>query len=155
MGKQFTKAERIERTELRERGLKRCPMCEEIKPFDAYNSNAARYDGLRSICRACQSIEDKRYREQNPDQHADWQMKSRYGISRADYDALLAKQNNRCAACGDELQGGRFQHIDHCHESGTVRGILCINCNLALGYLKDDPERITGLLAYIISASGN
>lgn len=62
------------------------------------------------------------------------------------------KQNGVCPSCGDELIVGTKNgaHVDHCHATGQVRGILCGLCNVALGYLKDDPDRIAGLRKYIL-----
>lgn len=73
-----------------------------------------------------------------------------YGITTADYEALLAGQGGRCAICGTtEPKGkGRF-HVDHCHESNVVRGLLCHHCNLGLGNFKDDTERLRGAISYL------
>jgi Recombination endonuclease VII len=60
----------------------------------------------------------------------------RYGISVAEYDALLAKQGGVCAIC--RKRSKRRLCVDHCHLTGTVRGLLCDRCNLGLGYLKED-----------------
>ena len=56
-----------------------------------------------------------------------------------------------CAICGTTEWMGRHQrpHIDHDHETGEVRGVLCHNCNLAIGHLKDDPELVARALAYL------
>lgn len=63
------------------------------------------------------------------------------------YQAFLAVHN--CEACGDPV-AGRSKHIDHDHKRPkSFRGILCGACNVALGYLKEDEKRISGLLAYL------
>ena len=75
----------------------------------------------------------------------------RYGLTPEAFDALLGAQGNACASCGDTTTGGssgRF-HVDHDHTSGAVRGLLCQNCNIALGMLRDDPERIAALGRYL------
>lgn len=54
-----------------------------------------------------------------------------------------------CESCGDQLNGGRVFHLDHDHKTGAVRGQLCTRCNIGLGYLMDDPERVLGLYNYI------
>lgn len=82
----------------------------------------------------------------------------RHGLTPSQMADLLKKQNNRCAACGDELLGGRFTHIDHDHGccSGRlscgrcVRGLLCHWCNNALGCVHDNPERLRRLIEYLI-----
>lgn len=73
-------------------------------------------------------------------------MLARYGLTPAEYDRMLAKQGGRCAACGTESD--RLQ-VDHCHESGKVRGILCPNCNSALGHAQDDIDRLQRLISYL------
>jgi hypothetical protein len=65
--------------------------------------------------------------------------KSLYGLTRDDYDKLLSDQGGVCAICGTSEPGGRGWHVDHCHADGFVRGLLCSNCNTALGLFKDNP----------------
>jgi Recombination endonuclease VII len=71
----------------------------------------------------------------------------RYGISPAEYDALLAKQGGACAICRKRSKGRLC--VDHCHVTGMVRGLLCNECNSALGYLKDDQASLVAALAYL------
>jgi hypothetical protein len=63
---------------------------------------------------------------------------TRYNITQATYDAMLAKQGNACAICGRTFVGlsAKLIHIDHCHETGVIRGVLCKWCNLGLGWFK-------------------
>ena len=65
-----------------------------------------------------------------------------YGISRTEYEALYQKQNGLCAICNREPRTGRAKrlHVDHCHSGKHVRGLLCFDCNTALGKLRDSPE---------------
>jgi Recombination endonuclease VII len=71
----------------------------------------------------------------------------RYGISLAEYDALLEKQGGACAICRKRPKGRLC--VDHCHVTGMVRGLLCNECNGALGYLKDDQGSLVAALAYL------
>jgi hypothetical protein len=81
-----------------------------------------------------------------------------YGLSVEDYRALLASQDNCCAACGVSFDDARA-HIDHDHAccptpracGECVRGILCSGCNRALGFVNDDPEKLIGLYDYLKS----
>jgi Recombination endonuclease VII len=75
------------------------------------------------------------------------QLKHLYGISPAEYDALLAKQGGTCAICRKRPKGRLC--VDHCHLTGTVRGLLCNGCNSALGWLKDDQASLVAALAYL------
>ena len=74
-------------------------------------------------------------------------MRRAYGIDGKTYDAMLAAQGGACAACRD-APGKTHLAVDHDHETGAVRGLLCGQCNLALGSLRDSPARIAALLAY-------
>ena len=73
-------------------------------------------------------------------------IKYQYGLSREQYDALFT---GLCAACGAVEHGGKGWHVDHDHETGRVRGVLCHSCNVALGMLKDSAYRVSALLQYI------
>jgi hypothetical protein len=73
----------------------------------------------------------------------------KYGITVADYDAMLASQDNGCYICGEpELH--RALSIDHNHRTGKVRGLLCSNHNRALGLLGDDPDLLLKAHAYLV-----
>jgi hypothetical protein len=73
----------------------------------------------------------------------------RYGISPQEYDAMLEEQGG-CAICGGESGiAGKRHHIDHCHETGIVRGILCGPCNVAIGMMKNDPRRLIAAAEYL------
>jgi predicted nucleic acid-binding Zn ribbon protein len=91
-------------------------------------------------------------------QSARWRVKSPgymrqylYGITAEEYDALLAAQEGRCAICGspDWPGKGNRPHIDHDHETGRIRGLLCNNCNTGLGQFKDDPQRLRAAIRYL------
>jgi Recombination endonuclease VII len=74
-----------------------------------------------------------------------YQLRRRYGMDEVDLAWLSLRQGNVCAICGKA--GGL--HVDHDHESGRVRGLLCFNCNRALGYLQDDLDVLRGALNYL------
>lgn len=74
-------------------------------------------------------------------------LKHRYGITLVDYNEMLLQQNCRCKICDVESSG---LVVDHCHNSGNVRGLLCSSCNQGLGFFKDSPERIERAAQYLI-----
>ena len=81
-----------------------------------------------------------------------------YGIGYLDVLYLLEKQNYLCAICkevGFKMHEGVKSplNVDHCHSTGIVRGLLCHNCNRALGLLKDDKERLLAAISYLESAT--
>ncbi len=74
----------------------------------------------------------------------------KYGITQPELDALLEAQKHRCAICGGKRNGpGTRLHIDHCHDTGRIRGLLCTKCNTAVGLLDNDPERAELVAAYL------
>lgn len=78
-----------------------------------------------------------------------------YGLTIAEYDAMVAQQAGKCLVCGvvpkPTKRSSKGLHVDHCHKSGKVRGLLCHQCNCAIGLLKEDTGRIRRLLEYIES----
>ena len=76
--------------------------------------------------------------------------KKRYGITIDQRDELFASQRFACAACGITTNPSKkFWHIDHCHTTGRVRGILCANCNIALGQVSDNIDHLRKLITYL------
>lgn len=73
-----------------------------------------------------------------------------YGMTIEDFDALLEAQGGRCAICGTDTPNGRNWHVDHNHDTGKVRGILCSSCNLGIGFLST-PERLAQATQYLIT----
>lgn len=65
----------------------------------------------------------------------------KYGISRAEAtDLLEIQQDGKCAICSTDTPGKIGWCVDHCHDTGAIRGITCAKCNSAIGFLNDDPE---------------
>lgn len=82
-----------------------------------------------------------------------WDLRKKYGIEPEDYDAMLEAQKGRCAICGGD-NGGRRLHVDHDEGSGLVRELLCQRCNMAIGLLGHNPERVTAASQYLTTWSG-
>jgi hypothetical protein len=76
-------------------------------------------------------------------------MKKRWGLSPNDYAAMLIKQNSCCATCDFIFKRRTDVQVDHCHATGVVRGLLCANCNRALGMVKDSIVRLQKLIDYL------
>ncbi len=89
----------------------------------------------------------------NPDKLRASRLKRKYGITQADYDQMLERQNFRCAICSKEAPGGSGGwHVDHCHTTDVVRGLLCWLCNSGLGKFKDNPAALRQAAAYLEAA---
>lgn len=89
------------------------------------------------------------YRQRYPDRQKNSRLKYKYGISLEDYQKLLDSQNGVCAICWDKNIYKKTLVVDHCHTSDKVRGLLCDNCNLALGLTKDNPEILLRAIKYL------
>jgi hypothetical protein len=74
-----------------------------------------------------------------------------YGITKEQYNKLLDIQDNKCAICGIDLNkiNTNNVHIDHCHTTNIVRGILCGWCNKGLGYFKDNKTNLSAAINYL------
>ncbi|MDA3808142.1 MAG: endonuclease domain-containing protein [Thiomicrorhabdus sp.] len=70
-----------------------------------------------------------------------------YGITIAEYESLLETQSSKCAICKELFTG--TPHIDHCHTTGDVRGLLCRCCNHGIGLLKDSAELLEAAVTYV------
>jgi hypothetical protein len=82
---------------------------------------------------------------QNPDNYRRWRLKTSYGLTVEEHDAMIVSHGGKCAGCAVEAE----LRIDHDHVTGRVRGLLCHNCNVTLGLLKDSPERLEALASYL------
>lgn len=91
-----------------------------------------------------------------------YSLKRRYGITASDYIALAQAQHDRCAICGlrfadvERQKSDQTQrlHVDHDHETGKVRGLLCFRCNNGLGFFRDDIAALEAAIAYIKRSRG-
>lgn len=81
-----------------------------------------------------------------------YKLKKAYGITIEQYDAMVAAQNGMCPICLGPLAGSvRRAHVDHCHVTGKVRGILCSNCNSGIGKLQESPAIFNRAATYLES----
>ncbi|CCK31317.1 hypothetical protein BN159_6938 [Streptomyces davaonensis JCM 4913] len=115
-------------------GHKFCRSCGEIKPHREWHRNATASDGLATCCKACKAARGRQ-----------GHLKRQYGLTVAERDAMIASQMGLCVIC---LKAPAV-HVDHCHKTGRVRGVLCFNCNSAIGKLGDDPDAARRAAAYL------
>lgn len=117
---------------------KRCTKCSIDKPLSEFHKRTASPGGYRPICKACALIWWRDYRAKNPDAPREANMKSKYGMTIDQYNMLLLRQKGVCAICG-AVPVLRNLDVDHSHENGAVRGLLCLRCN---SYLLGNLERV-------------
>lgn len=138
-----------------------CTKCGEAKPEARFPMDRTR--GRRvSRCQDCSNATTKAWRSRQPDydrnryqatklETRERHLVRKYGVTLADYARMLKEQGGGCAICGlpesDAYKGSL--HVDHCHATGAVRGLLCRGCNHILGHLKDDPELLRSSIQYL------
>ena len=117
-----------------------CTMCEQDKPFEDFWKASKGKFGYQAQCKDCQRDYRRQRHTENPDLWRVGNLKRNYNLSLEEYRDLFIVQNNACAICERTTNSdGRSLAVDHDHETGEVRGILCISCNRGLGYFQDDP----------------
>jgi len=97
-------------------------------------------------------IRDKRNNDKSPatpEEKAASYRKCKYGISVNEFIAMLDNQGGLCAICCKPLVPGRLTHVDHSHDTGKVRGLLCEKCNPLLGYARDDRDILLSAVDYL------
>lgn len=87
------------------------------------------------------------WKRANPEKVKDYHLKAKYGIPYGTFDRLMQEQDGRCAIC--RRQHDRTLHVDHDHETGIVRGLLCDTCNRGIGYFHEDADRLRAAAFYV------
>lgn len=126
-------------------GARRCPDCGLTKPLSEFPRNRSEASGYAGYCKPCHNARGRESRERLHGGSREYHLRRRYGIGQVDVDRMLAQQNGRCAVCGKPDP----EHVDHDHRTGRVRGLLCFNCNQALGNVRDNLLVIYGLATYL------
>ena len=134
---------------------KRCRECGETKPLDEFYDKKDMKDGKQSHCKSCHNARKAAWREANPEQDAEHKrrshLKRKYGITEEQYDAMLEAQDGKCACCGTTEPGGTGTfHVDHCHDSDEIRGLLCKACNIGIGELGDNLDGVWQAMLYLV-----
>ena len=106
-------------------------------------------EGITPNCKKCFKAWAKASNKANKNKYTAFQRKKRYGVTPEQYDALFAAQGGVCAGCKKLPTENKALSLDHNHETGQVRGLLCHNCNIALGLLKDNVSLLQTLIDYL------
>jgi hypothetical protein len=124
-----------------------CPKCGETDIKKFYVDSLGRR--TNKVCRECHKIgcKERWHKRSETDRQASRAYK--YGITPDEFLEMLEKQEGKCKICGNKPTTQRGLHVDHCHKSGVVRGLLCHGCNTGLGNMKEDPEILLKAIAYL------
>jgi Recombination endonuclease VII len=159
--------------------VKRCRKCGELKPLTAFYKEQGCRDGYRNDCKACFAARSKQWylrnrshviarvktwQQTNPERvkatrkaaqprrrpiDRDARLRRVFGLSSDQYAAMLEDQGGGCALCGRTPPPGRSLHVDHDHETGVVRGLLCFRCNAGIGQFREDKLRLADAIVYL------
>ena len=128
--------------------LKVCRTCKQEKPISKFDKNPTGSHGVRGTCRECRCGNRERTRRHN--------IKAKYGITLNDFMKMYENQDGRCAICNKEIEVYATRdrmtdiaNIDHCHETGKIRSLLCNHCNTGLGKFMDDPDLLIKAAEYL------
>ena len=120
--------------------MKRCSTCKVYLSKDSFHKNKSSKDGLQNCCIKCHT---NKY-------VLPYHRMKKYKIDSNTYENMINKTNNTCCICGAKGEDERRSlHIDHCHKTGKIRGLLCESCNLGLGKFKDSEELLKKAIEYL------
>lgn len=128
---------------------KTCLQEKNLAEFYDHGPGKKRYDCIscwKDITRKQKERKDNDYLEKTRESS----LKRNYDLTVAEYNVMLLNQNGLCLACEiHQSQLTRPLAVDHNHETGDVRGLLCTNCNSALGMVEENSRVLYGLISYL------
>lgn len=138
-----------------------CTKCKEEKTVGEMSIDKGRRGGVSSWCKSCRADSSRKWQAKSPKkfrkkegkpylENRDYALKYRYNLSLFEYEQLLEQQGYACAICGKDSREMTYHlHVDHCHSSGEVRGLLCAPCNVYLGYIRDNSDILQKAVSYL------
>jgi hypothetical protein len=141
--------------------MKTCTKCAVEQPLENFYEDKRR--GPRGVapgtriarCKKCHTSQSREQYQANHSRERarqrSYNLRINYGLTTAEYDSLLEEQGGGCAICSGTDSERRLA-VDHCHDTGKVRGLLCTACNVSLGRFKDDPELLVSAAIYLEAA---
>ncbi len=148
--------------------IKYCSCCLVPLPVSCFQKDKYYKDGYRGECKSCRKEKQLEYkkRPENLEKIRAWNRKSKkknyrygrskmleskYGITQDQFEQISEAQNHKCALCFFPASEMRHKKlcVDHCHETGRVRGLLCHPCNTLLGRIGDNVAGVTRMLEYV------
>lgn len=158
-----------------ENGTKVCSCCKEEKLVSEFHRDKNSSDGYTYKCKECRNKANREYYAAHPEKRKEKNDKKKeyrklyydnpeiklkyrqkyierkFGINYEQYNKMLAQQGGVCAICGsaETKCSAEYLAIDHDHDTGEIRGLLCSNCNRALGLFQDNSEIVEKAMLYL------
>jgi hypothetical protein len=149
--------------------FKTCIECNQKKSITDFRKRKNSKDGYNHSCQPCQLEKDRNYYSQNStkekrqksylkskntgvikQQHRNNHLKTMYGITQDDYNGMFDEQKGCCAICGKhQFEISRALSVDHDHNTGQIRGLLCHTCNSAIGKFYDNIDLLENAITYL------
>lgn len=137
-------------------GSRVCSLCKVEKPLVEFHKAVGRKHDRTARCKPCQNSKSSAWRKDNKDRlrvesleyYYARQRYAKYGITKSDFERIVAAQVSCCGICGIEGTPETLV-IDHCHETNEVRGALCLSCNWGLGHFKDNASALRCAAEYL------
>lgn len=151
--------------------MKQCQKCGQLRFLVNFHRAGQRKDGTwiyQTICKSCAKVKARkyylanqdrlkehnrlkgqRYRKENPEYNRSQHLRHKYGLTIEEWNRWHDLQLGRCAICRLPLAEAKRICVDHHHDTGVVRGLLCDVCNLGIGCFRDDPDRCRSAATYL------
>lgn len=129
-----------------------CPRCKVSKLDKEFATSSYNRDGLAQMCKECANLRNKKYRETAAGRETKRRnnLKAKFNMTLEQYDKMYVTQAGRCAICHlHQFEACKAFSVDHDHETGEIRGLLCHNCNVGIGNLMDSTEILENAIQYL------
>ncbi len=118
--------------------VKVCKKCNETKSINQFHRHHTNLDSRSGKCKQCKKLENRER----------W-LKNKFKLSLNEYDDMLQIQKDKCGICGSLNNNEKSLAVDHDHKTNGIRGLLCLNCNTALGSFRDSIRLLKRAIGYL------
>jgi hypothetical protein len=128
--------------------MKKCTKCGEQKPLSEFTirSDTKKH---KNTCRSCVKIYSKNNHLKNSNKRKNQKLQKAYGISLDEKLVMFGKQHGKCEICQIAFSNLASAHVDHCHTTGKIRGLLCTKCNPGIGFFEDCLDKLKAAQVYL------
>jgi len=134
---------------------KECSKCGENKPLNEFHKRSLSKDGHTAKCGVCLNTKAMKVSSTQPEDRRGYNLKQRFNLTIEEYNVIFLKQKGRCAICTkaetmkDTKGSTKWLSVDHHHGTGSIRGLLCSNCNTGIGLLGDSIKNMKSAIKYL------